>query len=156
MAVSTKVFAHFLQDACGGTGAGTAPNVDWLSDTIKIALCTSSYTPNQSTDEFWTTPAANEVGSGNGYTTGGATLGTKTLATSALITTFSAASPAAWTGSSAGFAAAYAVIYDSTPGTSATDPLICYIDFGGTRTLGVGDTLTITFNGSGIFTVTVA
>jgi hypothetical protein len=156
MADTCKVYAHASQDAFGGTGAGTAPNIDWLSDTIYIALCTASYTPNQGTDEFWSTPVANEVANGNGYTTNGALLASKTLASAALVTTFNAASPAAWVASGAGFTAAYAVIYDRTPATDATRPLICYITFASTKTLAAGDTLTITFNGSGIFTVTVA
>lgn len=156
MAVSTKVYARALQDACGGTSAGTAPNIDWLSDIINIALVAAAYTPNQSTHEFWSDVVANEVANGNGYLTNGATLASKTLATAALVTTFDAADPAVWTASGAGFAAAYAVIYDRTPATDATRPLICYIDFGGTKTLAAGDTLTITFNASGIFTVTVA
>jgi hypothetical protein len=156
MSVSLKVYAKVMADAFGSSSAGNAPNVDWLSDNIYIGLCTSSYVPNQQTDEFWSTPVANEVAGGTGYTTNGALLAGKTLATATLTTTFSASSPAAWTASGAGFSAAYAVIYDRTPATDATRPLICYIDFGRTITLAATDTLTITFNGSGIFTITVS
>ena len=152
MAVSTKVFAHFLQDATGGTGAGTSPNCDWLSDTIKIALVT--VLPNQATDEFWTTPQANEVsGAAPGYSTGGITLTGKTLAASSLVSTYDSSLDPTW--NTATFSAVAAVIYDSTPGTAATDPLIAYIDFGGTLSPSSG-TLVITFNASGIFTVTVS
>ena len=156
MSLSTKVYASAVMEAFGGTTAGEAPNCDFLSDDIYIALMTAAYTPNQSTDKFWADVVAHEVGSGNGYTTNGKLLGTKTLAVSSLVTTFNAASPAAWVAASAGFATAYAVILDRTPGTDATRPLLCYIDFGATKTLVATDTLTITFNGSGIFTVTMS
>src|SRR4051812_40599764 len=36
-----------------------------------LGLVTASYTPNMDTDEFWTTPVANELANGNGYTTNG-------------------------------------------------------------------------------------
>lgn len=156
MAASAKAYASFVMEACGGTTAGEVPNIDYLSDDVRIMLCTASYTPNQSADKFVSTPRAYEVANGNGYTTNGPALASKTLAVALLVATYDAADPAAWTASGAGFAAAFAVIYDNTPATDATRPLISYIDFGGTKTLGVGDTLTITFNASGVATVTVS
>jgi hypothetical protein len=156
MAVSTKVYATATMEAFGGTTVGESPNIDWLSDDIYIALVKSTYMPDQSADKFWSSVVGDEVANGNGYATNGKLLIGKTLTVAALVATFVAANPAAWTASGAGFAAAYAVIYDRTPATDATRPLICYIDFDGTRTLAAGDTLTITFNASGIFTVTVS
>lgn len=55
-----------------------------------------------------------------------------------------------WTSSGAGFSAAYGLVYDSTPGTAATNPVIGYYDFGGTLTASGGGTLTITVPTSGI------
>jgi hypothetical protein len=51
--------------------------VDFEDDTIKVALSTSSHTPNQDTHDFFD-DVTNEV-SATGYTAGGATLGSKTL-----------------------------------------------------------------------------
>ena len=149
MAVTQHVYANASLNALSGV-------INYPSDTIYIALVTAAYTPNQSTDAFWAAVVANEVANGNGYVTNGKLLGTKTLAVASLVATIGAANPAAWTASSTGFAAAYAVIYDRTPGTDATRPLIAYIDFGATKTLVATDTLTVTFNASGIGTWTVS
>ena len=46
----------------------------------------------------------------------------------------------------------YVYIYDDTP-TSPADPLVCYFDYGSSITLASGETLTITFNASGLFTI---
>lgn len=45
----------------------------------------------------------------------------------------------------------YVYIYDDTP-TSPADPLVCYFDYGSSITLNSGETLTITFNASGLYT----
>lgn len=73
-------------------GAG---DIDWASDTIKYALLTSSATPALGTNEFFDDLDGDEVANGNGYTTGGATLGSKT------VTTIDDASVTAWAGSTA-------------------------------------------------------
>lgn len=46
----------------------------------------------------------------------------------------------------------YVYIYDNTP-TSPADPLVAYFDYGSSITLADGETLTITFNASGLFTI---
>lgn len=46
----------------------------------------------------------------------------------------------------------YVYVYDDTPATPA-DPLVCYFDYGSAITLHNGETLTITFNASGLFTI---
>lgn len=125
--------------------------IDWDSDTIKVALVTSSYTPNQDTHDYWDDVSANEA-SGTGYTAGGATLGSKTVAYTAgtNVTTFDAAD-VSWTTST--ITARYAVIYDDTPATAATKPLIGYVDFGSDQSSSAG-TFSIVWNASGIFTTT--
>lgn len=119
--------------------------VDWASDTIKIALVTSSYTPNQDSHDFFD-DVTNEV-TGTGYTAGGATLGSKTKtqdnATDRIV--FDAAD-AAWTTST--ITARAAVIYKDT-GTASTSPLIGYIDFGSNIT-STGATFTVTFSVDGV------
>jgi len=51
-------------------------NINWASDTIKMALFTASPGTISSVTHY--SDLANEVPNGSGYTTGGATLGTKT------------------------------------------------------------------------------
>jgi len=124
--------------------------IDLDSDTIKVALCTSSYTPSQGTHDYFS-DVTNEV-SGTGYTSGGATLSSKTASVSGTTFTFDAGD-VEWTGST--ITARYAVIYDATPGTAATNPLIAYIDFGADVSTSDG-TLTITWDAEGIFSATVS
>lgn len=47
----------------------------------------------------------------------------------------------------------YVYIYDDTP-TSPADPLVCYFDYGSSITLLSGETFTIQFSGSGLYTKT--
>jgi hypothetical protein len=105
-----------------------ARRVDWGTDTIKVTLHTSSYTPTQDTHDFHA-DLTNEVATGDGYTTGGVTLGSKTAVYDAASNTLrlDAADPS-WT-----FTALktfrYAVIWKDTT-VSATSPLLGWIDFG--------------------------
>lgn len=120
------------------------------TDTIKVALVTSSYTPDIDTHDFWDDVSANEA-SGTGYTAGGATLANPTVAVvgASDLAKFDA-DDVVWTISSA-LSARYAVIYKAT-GTASTSPLIAYIDLGATYSLASG-TLTLTWSVSGILTV---
>lgn len=164
--------------------------IDWDSDTIKVQLHTSTYTPSDAHD--YQNDLTNEVSTANGYTAGGVTLGTKTrtytVANSwgtaranstayvvgdvvrpstgnsylykCVVAGTSSASPptfstvvgqdttdggVTWTTMGTGIvvlssAAAqwtltgtvtfrYAVVVDTTPGTTATNPLVGYQDF---------------------------
>lgn len=152
MAATAFWYGQTIANAFGSTGAGGAPNIDFLSDTIKCMLCTNAYTPNQDTHQF-KSDVTNEI-SGTGYTATGATLATKALTyTGGTNTIMFDADDAAWSGAS--FTARYAVVYDATPGTDATRPLMFYIDFGADVTVSAG-TLTIQFNAAGIGTVVVS
>lgn len=215
MAVSSVLYRNLLHEVFGSTTSGNAPNVDWLSDTIKVALLTSSYTPNANTHDFYN-DLTNELSTANGYTSGGATLGSKTLTYTAAnswgttwatgtaytvgqivrpttgnthlyrcivagtshasteptwstvagqintdntvtwaecggaITQFDAADTS-W--SSSTITARYAVVYDDTPGTSATKPLLLYVDFGADVSTTNG-TFQITWDALGLFVTT--
>lgn len=143
MAVSAKLYSNFPLNAIKAlitdmNAAGTA---------IKVALCTSAYTPNQETHTVYT-DLTNEVANGNGYATGGATLANKAVTEATRRTKFDA-DDAAWT--AATFTARYAVIYDSS---SATKKLIAYVDFGADVSPS-NSTLTITWDATGIFGWTV-
>jgi hypothetical protein len=153
MTVSSKWFGQAIMQAFGSGTAGNAPNIDYLSDTIKVSLHTSTMAPDQDTWVFKSS-LTNEVASGNGYTTGGATLANKTLGYTAgtNVIKFSA-DAVAWTSST--ITARYAVIYDDTPATDATKPLLGYVDFGA-DVISTNGTFTITWDGAGIFTITPA
>lgn len=126
--------------------------VDLDTDTLKVMLCTSAYTPAQDTHQFKSS-VTNEI-TGTGYTATGATLASVTAAYTAGTNTLALdAADTTWT--TATFTARYAVIYDSTPATDATRPLLAYVDFGADVSV-TAATFTITWAAAGIFTITVA
>ena len=99
--------------------------IDADTDTFKAMLVTSSYTPNKDTD-LKRSAVTNEV-SGTGYTAGGVTCActvTKDTANDRVTLQFAAVS---WASST--ITARALVIYKST-GTSSTDALVAYNDFG--------------------------
>jgi len=93
---------------------------NYLSDSMKVLLTTSSYSPTQATDAF-KSDVTNEV-TGTGYSAGGATLASKTLTYNSGTKTITwAAANVSWTSST--ITARTAVVYDGTPGSDATRPL---------------------------------
>lgn len=91
--------------------------------------------------------------SGTGYTTGGATLTTKTNATSQNVMTLDA-DDVAWSAST--ITARRAALYDSTGGgTNSTRPLILWVDFGA-DVASTSATFTIVWDVSGIATITAS
>lgn len=126
--------------------------IDFNSDTIKVMLCTSAYTPAQDTHQYKSSVTNEAVGTG--YTATGATLGSPTLTYTAGTNVLKLdGADVQWAAST--ITARYAVIYDSTPATDATRPLIAYVDFGAdvTSTAAAFD---IVWDAAGIATVTVA
>lgn len=107
------------------------------SDTIKIALYSSSASLGASTTAYTT---SNEI-TGTGYTAGGVTLTNQTVATSGTTAYFDADDP---TWSSASFTARGALIYNSTN----SDKAIAVLDFGGDFTVSSG-TFRIVFPAAG-------
>lgn len=145
MAVTALVYGPFL------TSLGNK-EVDLDTDTLKVMLCNSTYTPNQDTHQYKSS-VTNEVSSA-GYTAGGATLTSVTVTYTAGTNTYMLdAADSSWTGVT--FSARYAIVYDSTPATDATRPLICYIDFGADISPSAGP-FSITWNASGIVTFVAA
>lgn len=127
--------------------------VDWDSDTIKVALFTNAHAPDQDVDVYYDAEhGMTEVSSGNGYTTGGATLANKSIGYTAGTNVIKLdADNAAWAAST--ITARYAVVYDSTP--ESNKPMLCYIDFGEDVASTAG-TFTITWHDDGILTITPA
>ena len=146
MAVTIKMYSNFpynlLLDKHGDLSGET---------TLKCLLCTSSYTPSQDDHNFHDDITNEHAATGN-YSTGGEIMTSTNPTISTRVTTFDAADTV-WTSST--ITARYAVIYDYTGGSSATNALVCYVDFGADKSSENG-TFQLTWNGSGIFTVTVA
>ncbi len=139
----------------GWIGDGT---FDMNSNTFKAALVTSSYTPAQTTDQLWGDSgiSSNEVANGNGYTTGGVTLTSPTFNVTASVAAFKSSTNPSWTGASSGFVARYLVIYASGTLNGHLNPLVGYMLLDSAPanvSFAVGNSVTITWNASGIFTL---
>lgn len=145
MAVSAKWFGLAF------TSMATK-KIDLSADTVKVMLCTSSYAVDQDAHQYKSS-VTNEA-SGTGYTAGGATLGSPTLTyTGGTNTLAFDGADVSWASST--ITARYAVVYDSTPGTDATRPLLMYVDFGADVATTSG-TLQLTWDPAGLCSVTVA
>jgi hypothetical protein len=141
----SKLYGNFVLKALN-------KEIDFDTDTIKVALLSSSYTPDQDAHDYFNDVSAAEV-SGTGYTAGGNTLASKTATyDSANNVVILDAADTTWASST--ITARYAVIYDST-GTSSTSPLIGYVDFGSDQSSTSGN-FTITWDSTGIVRITVA
>jgi hypothetical protein len=90
-------------------------SINLPTDTIKVALVSSAYTANLSTDEFLSTISGFVLGTAQ-------TLGTKTVT----LGVFDAADPI-FSAVAGGSTAKALVIYKDT-GSAATSPLLAYID----------------------------
>ena len=117
-------------------------DLDLANDTIKLALCTSAYTPAQAHDFF--DDITNEL-SGGGYTAGGNTLACSIGYVDNNVK-FDAPDEdfTALTGTNV----RYGIIYKDT-GTATTSPLIGYVDFGADKTF-ADATLRFAWHANGI------
>jgi hypothetical protein len=150
---NSKIFSAFITDALNNTAA-----LDLNTDTIKAALYNTTPTPDQTVASAstayntgqWVT--ANELSNG-GWTAGGLALTSVASGFSSNVYTFDAADTA--NGSAATITAAFGtLVYEDTLTTPVADQGICYNYFGGTNSVTSG-TLTIVWNASGIFTLTL-
>lgn len=143
MPVSVSVYNHTAKRFADGSNA--------VGDTYKLLLATSATFTAANTTLAGITYT--EVASGNGYTTGGATLANVVVNT---VTTNDAAfdaDDATWTASGGAITASYGILYSST---DANSPPLALIDFGGSQSAGDGTQFKVVWNASGIFTFTVA
>ena len=127
MAITQAMCTQFKRDVMLGLH-------DLDTDTIKIALYTSSATLNATTTAYTT---SNEVANGNGYTTGGVTLASASVIINSTSGCFDSNNPE-WT--SATFTARGALIYNDTE----SDLAIAVLDFGGDFSV-AGGTFRIVF-----------
>jgi hypothetical protein len=143
------VTGHFYDNFFTSLGA---KQINLASDTFKAILLGTGYTPNQGTHRYQSDLGANEI-TGTGYTAGGQTISPVTPAVNTGTHVFNlTGSNPSWPSSS--LSARYMAIVDTTPGSAATNPLVCFIDFGGTETT-VNGTFSVTWDATGIGYVTV-
>lgn len=119
-------FANKEHDLFGTAGSG--------ADTLKWAL--SNTAPNTATNDVLAD--ITELTTSGGYTAGGsssANVGTRSTGTVSVAT-----SQVSWTGSSGGFTARYAWLYNDT---HASDALIGYLDYGSSQAVAAGEAFTI-------------
>jgi hypothetical protein len=143
--MANLIYNSFLRDIQNGT-------IDLDTDTIKLMLVTSSYTPNIDTHTK-RSDVTNEV-VGTGYTAGGVTLAGKTVTQNNTNNTgvFDADNITITTST---ITARAGVLYKSRGGASSADELIGYLDFGSDIVSTAGD-FNITFNAAGILTLAQA
>lgn len=123
--------------------------IDIDTDTLKVALLTSSYTPDLDAHDYFDDVTAYQV-TATGYTSGGVALasGTWSYNSGTNTWTYDAADPS-WT-ITGSCTARYAVVYDSTPATDATRPLMFLIDLGEDKTATDG-TFKLPLDAAGLF-----
>jgi hypothetical protein len=119
---------------------------NFSSDTLKCAL--SNTAPTAATDE--SIGDITQISAGNGYTSGGVTLGSVTWSHTSGTATLDFAD-FSWTASGGDIGPyRYLVIYNSTP---ATEGLIAYYDLGASETIADGSTKTFNIDASGLLTI---
>lgn len=124
-----------------------------ISGTLKCAIVTSSYTPDQNLHDFWNDVSANEV-SGTNYTAGGNSCASPTWSgpDGSGVLTFDASDPATWSQHASGFSTGRrAIIYYDT-GVGSTSRLVAYSDDFGAASGNVAGDFSVAFNASGIYT----
>ena len=146
MAASITFYNSFKEYVADGT-------FDLNTDTFKVMLVTSSYTFSAAHTVI-ADASANEI-SNTGYTAGGATLASVTFSQTSGTATFDAADTT-WTASGTSLVARRAIIYKSGTANARVSPLVASILLDTTPadvTVTAGNTLTLQYNGSGIFTL---
>jgi hypothetical protein len=136
--MANVIYNNFKKELLGG-------NIDLDSDSIKVALVSSSYTPDADQHDFFN-DVTNEV-SGTGYSAGGEALvnPSLTIDTDNDRVKFDA-DDVAWESST--ITARGAVVYKST-GDASTSPLMLYLDFG-TNRVSSNSTFTLQWDSAGI------
>jgi len=132
---------------------------NFSSDTLKLGIVDNTLTPTAATPAAddttptWGDYSANEVSTGGGYPAGGKTLTGVTWTEAGGVATLDDTGNVSITQDAGGFTDGYwGILYNDT---SATDQAIGFLDLGGPVSEAAGD-ITITWNASGILTVTVS
>jgi hypothetical protein len=116
-----------------------------------VALLNTTHTVDQDADDFYNDVVADEI-SATGYTANGVILSGKSVTyDSATNQARAIASDSAW--SSVDFTGdppLVAAVYDRTPASDATRPLISYVDFLSGQSVGPGVNFTIDWDATGV------
>lgn len=138
MATTFSIYNQTHQLLCG--------ELNWITSTIKCALLYGG--GFSATDTIFADVSYAEVESGNGYTTGGASLLNKTKTNSKLT-----ADGVSFTALTKSFS--FAVLYAEGTIDSIVNPLLAWIEFDDTpnEIVVAGDNFNILWNSNGIFTL---
>lgn len=117
--MASFIYLSFYDDVLKG-------NIDCDTDTFKVLLCTSAYTPNQTT-QTKRSDITNEV-SGTGYTAGGNTATVTVSKSTGSLQNDANLGGTTWAAST--ITARYAVYYKSRGGLATADELVAVVDFG--------------------------
>jgi hypothetical protein len=143
MTVTAVMYGGFLQSLAN-------KQINFNSDTFKVVLLGSGYTPSDS-HRYYSDISANEV-TGTGYTAGGLALSAPTVSYASDTLTVGASAVIQWTSSTISNAW-YAAVVDVTPGSASTNPLVSYVAFGQAES-DTGGTFQITWGANGIAQIT--
>lgn len=143
MAVTVSFYNNFIEDVGRG-------RINLASDTFKIALVN---TYSFDADDADYSDLTDLLSTGSGYTAPGQALTGVSWAFATSLTKWDA-DDVTWSASGGSIGPATgAVIYSDTSTVPTADRLVMYIDFGGSETAGDGTDFKITFNASGVFTI---
>lgn len=112
---ANQLYVKYRQALSSYSDAGLSAAVDLKTDTIKVALVTSSYTPTVATDQFWSAVSANALGTPQVLTWSSTTGGVYKAGATTVFTSVPAGT------------ATYLVVYKDT-GTTSTSPLLAIFD----------------------------
>lgn len=143
------MYGHALEQIMDG-------GVDLDSNSFRMTLVTSSYTPSQNADDAWSDISANEA-TGTGYTAGGKAL-TVTTTRSFNVVAIDC-DDQSWTSST--ITAKYAVIVkdaDANGSLASTDVpvMYCNLETGGGSLSSSSGAFSVTINAAGLYTLTAA
>jgi hypothetical protein len=145
MAHTAKFYGKFLLSLAN-------KEVNLNSDTFKVMLCSSAYVPDQDAHQYKSS-VTNEI-SGTGYTAGGLVVSPLSISYNPATNQLVIDCPdAQWT--SASFTARVAVLYDATPASDSTRPLVGYILYDNDIPV-TASTFTVQWDASGVATITAA
>jgi len=120
---------------------------------VFVSLHTSAYNPDQDVEDYWNDVSGSEVAATGGYTLYGQLLANPTIGYTAGTNVIKLdGDDTVWAAST--ITARVAVVYFKNPGATSTWPLICYQE-SSVDIVSTGGSWTITWNASGIVTLTV-
>ncbi len=123
-----------------------------IAGTLKCAIVTAAYTPDQAAHDFWNDVSANEV-SGTNYTAGGNACASPTWNDDAGGALYSDADdPATWSQHASGFSNGRRAIFYYDTGTGSTSRLVAYTNDFGADSGNVAGDFSVALNASGLYT----